>query len=89
VKNYGVYGPNNRYSSRADFYERHLGKALDGYQPVFIHTDIQKKNIIVDCVTADEFKVSLVDWESSGWYPSCWEYSGMLEALEWIGDWPL
>ena len=50
---------------------------------------IQKKNIIVERLTADEFKVSLVDWQSSGWYPSYWEYAGMFAALEWIDDWPL
>jgi len=85
----GIWATNNKHSYKADFYERQLGQVLKGHPPVFTHTDIQKKNIIVKRITADDFKISLVDWECAGWYPSYWEYAAIYAALEWRDDWPM
>jgi aminoglycoside phosphotransferase (APT) family kinase protein len=84
-----TWAMNNKHSYKADFYERQLGHVLKDHQPVFTHTDIQKKNIIVERISADDFRVSLVDWEYAGWYPSYWEYAAIYAALEWKDDWPM
>ena len=37
-----------------------------------------------------EWKVTILDWEFSGWYPSYWEYSMAFCALgKWENDWYL
>ncbi|KAI9713110.1 MAG: hypothetical protein M1820_001095 [Bogoriella megaspora] len=84
----GIWAMNNKHSYKADFYERQLGRILRDHPPVFTHTDVQKKNIIVERVGAYDFKVSLVDWECAGWYPSYWEYAAIFAALEWNDEWP-
>ncbi|KAF2158189.1 hypothetical protein K461DRAFT_31697 [Myriangium duriaei CBS 260.36] len=43
---------------------------------VLTHADLQPRNIIValDKDTGDVTITGIVDWELSGWYPTCWEY---------------
>lgn len=36
-----------RYHYKADFYEHHLGQVFRGHQPVFSHSDLYRKNILV------------------------------------------
>lgn len=66
---------NGRHSYLADYFEGQLlrGLVVDGRKPVFTHSDLQRKNILVEEVGggagAKDFKVTLVDWESAGWYP--------------------
>ncbi|TVY13567.1 hypothetical protein LARI1_G007607 [Lachnellula arida] len=85
---------NGRISYLADFYEEQLmgSLAVEGREPVFTHCDLQRKNILVEVVegTADnekDFRVSLVDWESAGWYPVYWEYFVAFISLKWDDDW--
>lgn len=40
-------------------------------QPVFTHGDLSSLNILVH----GEEVVGIIDWETSGWYPSYWEYT--------------
>jgi hypothetical protein len=34
-----------------------------------------------------DHRVSLVDWEVAGWYPSYWEYASAFVAFRWNDDW--
>jgi hypothetical protein len=84
---------NRRYSHLADFFDEQLVKDLvvDQREPVFTHGDIQRKNILVeeviDASDHKTFRVSLVDWESSGWFPAYWEYFNVFISLMWEDDW--
>jgi Phosphotransferase enzyme family len=84
---------NGRHSYLADFFEEQLAGSLvvDGRTPVFTHSDLQRKNILVEEVEEDQnekvFRVSLVDWESAGWYPVYWEYFAAFLSLKWNDDW--
>lgn len=67
-----------------------------GCQPVFTHGDLQQKNILVkrnndtaDAGTSaagDKFQVSLVDWETAGWYPCYWEYFIAINTCHGMDD---
>lgn len=84
---------NGRHSYIADFFEEQLKRDLvvNGREPVFTHCDLQRKNILVEEVTGapnkKEFRVSLVDWEASGWYPAYWEYFLAFVSFMWEDDW--
>ena len=95
------YIHDGRPTYKADFYRQSLSHVFRGHQPTFTHADCQRKNIII-CKVApgdrdlnadhrleDEYKVTIVDWEKAGWYPSYWEYSVALYALRWDDDWGL
>jgi aminoglycoside phosphotransferase (APT) family kinase protein len=89
-----VWAENGRHSYKADFYEKNLDNVLNGHRPVFSHSDLQRKNILVhraelQASSIDKpFKVALIDWEDAGWYPSYWEYAAIFVAFEWTDDWP-
>ncbi|KAF7960571.1 hypothetical protein EAE96_000250 [Botrytis aclada] len=84
---------NQRYSYLADFFEQQLLRVLvaDDRKPVFTHSDIQRKNILVErleeATSGEKFRVSVVDWESAGWYPVWWEYVAAFFAFKWSDDW--
>jgi thiamine kinase-like enzyme len=63
----------------------------DSRTPVFTHSGLQRKNILVEEMTGaqneKEFSVSLVDWESAGWYPVYWEYFAAFLSFTWKDDW--
>ncbi|KAI9672988.1 MAG: hypothetical protein M1817_003152 [Caeruleum heppii] len=85
---------NNRHSYRADFYEKHISRALDKYPAKFSHTDLLRQNVIVRDITAPDssrkdYEVSVVDWEDAGWYPAYWEYAVAFGSFIWHeDDWP-
>ncbi|KAL3468865.1 hypothetical protein BJX99DRAFT_242596 [Aspergillus californicus] len=62
---------------------------------MFTHGDLYRENVMVrkavDSVTNEEvYEVAaLVDWETAGWYPSCWEYAHVFPLLQQIDDWPV
>lgn len=84
---------NDRHSFLADFFEGQLIKGLvvDDRTPVFTHSDLQRKNILVEEIAGGsekiDYKVTLVDWESAGWYPVYWEYFAAFLSLKWNDDW--
>ncbi|KAK3176894.1 hypothetical protein OEA41_008220 [Lepraria neglecta] len=90
-----------RQPYKADFYRQSLPHVFRGHQPTFTHADCQRKNIIIsklsprdddlnaDYLLEDKYKVTIIDWEKAGWYPSYWEYSLALYALRWDNDWGL
>jgi hypothetical protein len=89
-----IWATNMRHSFKADFYERRLDTMLRGHEPVFSHSDLQRKNVLVRRVQDQQnlgstcFEVAVIDWEEAGWYPSYWEYSVVFVAFEWDDDWP-
>lgn len=64
---------------------------VEGRSPIFTHSDLQRKNILVQEVEGfkgrKDFHVSLVDWESAGWYPVYWEYFAAFLSWKWNDDW--
>lgn len=82
---YSLHG-GERMKYRAEYFRRVFPKALRGNdKPVFTHNDLQRKNIMI----TPEGKVFIIDWATSGWYPSYWEYSTTMFACgEWRDDWP-
>ena len=85
---------NGKHPYLAEFFERHLAPALDDHSPTFCHSDVQPKNIIVNTAPEDtmqgrDFRVSIIDWEVAGWYPSYWEYAAAFLSFRWDeDDWP-
>ncbi|KAK1762937.1 kinase-like domain-containing protein [Phialemonium atrogriseum] len=85
-----------RRSWTSEFFARNLPTAFTGHPSVFIHTDLQRKNIIVsrgmsESSNGDEsclYVSAIVDWEDAGWYPSYWQYAGMFIDFIWEDDWP-
>ena len=81
-------------TNKANFYARNLSRALREHPPTFSHSDVQRKNIVVQEIPAKslgerkDFQVGLVDWETAGWYPSYWEYVSLAMFFEWADDWP-
>jgi thiamine kinase-like enzyme len=61
--------------------------------PVFSHSDLQAKNILVHNTQAqgssvkNDFEISVVNWEEAGWYPDYWEYAAMFVGFLWTDDW--
>jgi thiamine kinase-like enzyme len=83
---------NQQYSHKSDFYERHLSGILSNHPPVFSHSDIYRKNILVRKTSKHtwekcDYDVSLVDWEDAGWYPSYWDYAISFTHFRWDDDW--
>ena len=91
------YTYDGRPPYRADFYRQCLPHVLrDNHGPTFTHGDFQRKNIIIQRHTEENgisgesnFRVFIIDWEKSGWYPSYWEYCLAVCALRWDDDWCL
>ncbi|KAK3370802.1 phosphotransferase enzyme family protein [Lasiosphaeria ovina] len=74
----------DRLSFRAAFYRRAFPSVLHGHRSVFTHGDLQRKNIVV----RDSGEIVLIDWESSGWLPSYWEYAvAMISEGDWRNNW--
>ncbi|KAI6815630.1 hypothetical protein KC315_g7744 [Hortaea werneckii] len=76
---------------RAEYYRQCLPKILCRCDSLFTHGNLQRKNVMVEKDQGgSEWKVTILDWEFSGWYPSYWEYSMAFCALgKWDNDWYL
>jgi aminoglycoside phosphotransferase (APT) family kinase protein len=78
---------------RSEFLGRSITSVLKGHSPVFTHGDLQRKNIMITKTVnpldhnSFEIKVSLVDWEFAGWYPSYWEYYSAMLSCPMDDDW--
>lgn len=89
------WAENGRHGWTSDYFQRHLPNALAGHKGVFTHSDIQRKNILVEKRLSTNGERSggfivtgIVDWEASGWYPSYWEYAAAFVDFQWVDDWP-
>lgn len=64
---------------------------LHDHRTVFTHGDLQPKNIMVERLASQngcaEFKITLLDWESSGWYPEFWDFCNATIACRFKPDW--
>lgn len=68
-----------KQANRVALLTMQMNKVLKDYRTVFTHTDLQPKNIMVQKQGRNEdgsgvFKVTIIDWEDSGWYPEWWEW---------------
>lgn len=62
---------------KANPYRRSFSAVLEGPPLTLRHGDLQGKNIFV---WRQDLKISMIDWEVAGWYPSYWEYARALLA---------
>ncbi|KAB8226679.1 hypothetical protein BDV33DRAFT_186708 [Aspergillus novoparasiticus] len=86
-------------SYRAEFFRHYLPRVLGGHSPTFTHGDFQRKDIMIQRESADSghadgletprLKLTLIDWEESGWYSTFSEYCYTLTSLRWDYDWCL
>ena len=65
---------------------------LPDHKIVFTHTDLQARNILVrrgGHGTADhgKIKLTIIDWEYSGWYPEYWEFCNSLIFNTFRNEW--
>lgn len=61
------------------FLEQMYKSVFRDHRPVFTHGDLTLQNIRIQ----DDGTVVLIDWETSGWYPSCWEFCLIMSATDW------
>lgn len=69
-----------------------MSTTLQNHRTVFTHGDLQPKNIIVDRIRdsnigTSSFKISIIDWEVSGWYPEYWEFCNATITGRLRADW--
>lgn len=85
IEKYAVDG-GERFEQKVKYYRRHFPQVLRGTgSPVFTHGDLQRKNVIV----SSDGTITIIDWATSGWYPSFWEYAKAIFACgQWLDDWP-
>jgi hypothetical protein len=62
-----------------NIFDRCITDVFCGYRLVFSHGDLQDRNLIISQVGEHGdghrlFKVTLIDWQFSGWYPDYWEF---------------
>lgn len=80
---------------KANFYRRVLSNVFQNHPPKFTHGDFQRKNVMVKRRDSDHsggcdvpmYEVTLIDWETSGWLPSYWDYSMAALSTRWDDDW--
>ncbi|KAJ0420572.1 kinase-like domain-containing protein [Aspergillus carlsbadensis] len=74
------------------FLQGMIDQTLRGHRAVFTHGDLQSKNIMADRLETPasggpKSKVTLVDWEASGWYPEFWEWCSATIACRFKSVW--
>lgn len=62
------------------------------HQIVFTHADLQARNIIVNRMRThpdgpSKIKLTIIDWEMSGWYPEYWEFCNAIIFNIFHGEW--
>ena len=71
---------------------RTILSSLPKHRIVFTHADLQARNILVrrgGHGTADhgKIKLTIIDWEYSGWYPEYWEFCNSLIFNTFRTEW--
>ncbi|OQE08962.1 hypothetical protein PENVUL_c008G04849 [Penicillium vulpinum] len=68
-----------------------VNRTLKNHRNVFTHGDLLPKNIVVERVFCDggntDFKVTLIDWNLSGWYPEFWDFCNSTLYCQMKPDW--
>lgn len=66
-------------------------RTLKRHRTVFTHGDLQPRNIMVERLGTrngePNFKITLVDWETAGWYPEFWDFCNAAIASQFKPDW--
>lgn len=80
------------HPSYLQFLRRLFSEAFNGHRTVLTHGDLQPKNIMIQRIGSKEdgsglFDISLIDWETSGWYPEYWEYCHSIIMGRFKPDW--
>ncbi|KAK4441979.1 hypothetical protein QBC34DRAFT_456876 [Podospora aff. communis PSN243] len=75
----------SRRATSAKLWERVFHSVFQGHEPVFTHGDLTTGNILL----RDDGTVAVIDWERSGWHPSCWEYCAVASFDRREDDWVL
>lgn len=70
---------------RFNFNEHAFHSIFRDHKPVFTHGDLVRTNIIV----REDKSLVIIDWQYSGWYPSPWEYSLIVQSSGLNDDWPM
>jgi len=84
---------NNRKGWISEYFARNLPKVLKDNRSTFSHSDIHRKNILINEISAtgDEERkfvvTAVLDWEAAGWYPMYWEYASTFVDMGWWDDW--
>lgn len=84
-----------KQSYLADYFQKEFLDLLgtSNHTSTFTHSDLQRKNILVRQISSEDstqekdYQVSIVDWESAGWYPTYWEYVAAFFSFKWDDDW--
>jgi len=70
---------------------RNLSEKMPRHKIVFTHGDLQPKNILLqktqEAGDGCKYKVFLIDWEISGWYPAYWEFCNATIAGRFKPEW--
>ncbi|KAJ5492698.1 hypothetical protein N7539_001444 [Penicillium diatomitis] len=69
-----------------------VDRTLKDHKIVFTHGDLQPKNIMVERNGHQEdgsadFKITLIDWNLSGWYPEFWDFCNSTLYCQLKHDW--
>ncbi|OJJ29932.1 hypothetical protein ASPWEDRAFT_165703 [Aspergillus wentii DTO 134E9] len=68
-----------------------FNRTLNSHRTVFTHGDLQPKTIMVERLGDRDgcpvFKITLLDWESAGWYPEFWDFCNATIACRFKPDW--
>ncbi|RDW66951.1 hypothetical protein BP5796_09700 [Coleophoma crateriformis] len=69
-----------------------ISSTLIDHKAVFTHGDFQPKNIMIEEVGQNQdgqrlFKITVIDWENSGWYPEYWEFCNAMIGATFRPDW--
>lgn len=71
---------------KVDYLRKHLPTVLNGHPAVFTHADLQRKNIMIRIESNSDISITLLDWETAGWYPSYWEYAHAIIGCRYFED---
>ena len=79
-------------SSHMDLLRELMFSTFSGpYDVVFTHGDFQPKNIMVHKVIEQSgsarITLTVIDWETSGWYPEYWEFCNAAASGRHQNDW--
>lgn len=69
-----------------------IDRTFAGHRTVFTHGQLRSKHVIVERVGicedgSSDFKISIIEWEATGWYPEYWEFCEATISCEPDFDW--
>lgn len=68
-----------------------IDQTLNSHRIAFAHGDLQPKIIMVERVGSrggsPQFRITLLDWESAGWYPEFWDFCNAAIACRSKPNW--